>query len=497
MAIAEVQRDVVYEVIKSIENEAGGDSRFFVLVIFAKKIKMKYLLFTGSLFLSILVNSQVVVKPLLVDPGTSNCDAKVLVTGLNIPGNTELIKRHYDGGTPTHTPVTFGDTLTGICTGFIDPQVYDEFVLVSTTSMYDSICFSNVVLPDFDFQVTGYTMPSGPLAFDGEIALTFNSAYTLVYFNAVGEAGQALISTGDNQTFHFANLGTGLLSIAYNHPISGLQFATTLTITSTGVEVNDLLLVDYQYQDATNGCNGSIEFLPVGTGPYTVEWENGSISNDLLYDTLCPGNYFVLVTDQANMDNQLVEFSIVNTSQVFIDSSVVYFSPDDTLTLFFTECGIDYTEPLDSINYSEVYIDDSNYVITILLYQGSAVITYVDSFHYIDDTTITLIDLSIFCDYFKSTQGFKGKRALFVRYPGGGIANILELPESSNLKVYPVPADQYLIIGAANSEGVILSPTGEVVASFRNGQANVSQLSEGIYLVRTSEGGLARIVVKH
>ena len=115
----------------------------------------------------------------------------------------------------------------------------------------------------------------------------------------------------------FATASGGVFALPYAFEWSNGAFGPRATFLRAGdytVTVNDVnnctasatftvsspapITVTLETSPATDGCNGSIlAVVNGGTAPYTFTWSNGQVSNSPLLTELCPGEYFVMVTD--------------------------------------------------------------------------------------------------------------------------------------------------------------------------------------------------------
>lgn len=463
---------------------------------------MKHLILTTLICLGSLLNAQTIIKPKLIQAGSGNCDNTVVISGMNIPAGAEIIRRHYFGGSLSQTLISIDDTLTDFCAGYNGQGDYDEIAV--TLSPVDTICLARMVNDQTDFQVTEFTPPSSDLAEDGTLSLTFNSGLSLQYMSANNAFGQTyLIYTSDNQTFNITGIAAGIVSIYYENPADSLVFMNVIHVEPfSGSVVNNQLSISRTLSEDDGSCNGSVEYDLNGTGPYTFEWMTGAVTSNLLTDTLCAGSYTVLITDQGTSENVLDHFIIVDTGAVFYDPTLQYYTPEDTLSYLFVNCGINYTLPVDSITYAESYIsgppDSSTYVFYISVYQNGNSATITDSMVIIDSVNY-LFDLGVYCDYFKSAE-FTGKRLYVARSPGEESTLGLSALSAQNAhyRVYPVPSRTSVTIDGPSKSGTIYSAIGQYIGKYSQGIIYLDNLRDGVYFaIPDGSERTLRFVVRH
>jgi gliding motility-associated-like protein len=77
------------------------------------------------------------------------------------------------------------------------------------------------------------------------------------------------------------------------------------TVATVTVENPPVMTVQLNTTAATEGCNGAmLAVVTGGTAPYTYAWSTGVITTDPLLSDLCPGDYFVMVTDSRGCRSQ-------------------------------------------------------------------------------------------------------------------------------------------------------------------------------------------------
>jgi gliding motility-associated-like protein len=124
--------------------------------------------------------------------------------------------------------------------------------------------------------------------------------------------------TGVNDGQIFAAASGGVFALPYNYEWSNGAFGPRLTFLRVGsytVTVNDVnnctatatfsvsnpapIVVTVNSTPATDGCNGSVLAVVTGggEGPFTFTWSTGQVTAEPFLTGLCPGEYFVMVTD--------------------------------------------------------------------------------------------------------------------------------------------------------------------------------------------------------
>jgi len=118
----------------------------------------------------------------------------------------------------------------------------------------------------------------------------------------------------------FAAASGGVFALPYNYEWSNGAFGPRITFLRAGdytVTVNDVnnctttatftvsnpapITVSVNSTPATDGCNGSVlAVVTGGNGPFTFTWSTGQVTTEPFLTGLCPGEYFVMVTDSRS-----------------------------------------------------------------------------------------------------------------------------------------------------------------------------------------------------
>ncbi|MBX2930119.1 MAG: gliding motility-associated C-terminal domain-containing protein [Saprospiraceae bacterium] len=152
-----------------------------------------------------------------------------------------------------------------------------------------------------------------------ELGCTSTETLTLTAPQAVTVVANAIAPScvGGNDGQLLAAASGGVFSLPYTYEWSNGGFGPRITFLRSGsytVSVSDVnncsttatftvaepapIEVTVNATPATEGCNGSIlAVVSGGTAPYTFNWSTGQTTTDPFLTGLCPGDYFVMVTD--------------------------------------------------------------------------------------------------------------------------------------------------------------------------------------------------------
>jgi hypothetical protein len=150
-------------------------------------------------------------------------------------------------------------------------------------------------------------------------ALVLESSITQISCGSANDGSLAVNPTGGVGSYRFAwsndattprisALGSGTYSVTVtdaNNCTTGESFTLTAP---------EDLAVTFEAVDATEGCNGSVQIIPLGgSGNYRFTWPQlPSQGNDPLAEGLCPGEYTIQVTDDNECQTVTMVASVLD-----------------------------------------------------------------------------------------------------------------------------------------------------------------------------------------
>lgn len=451
-------------------------------------MKKQFQLIVVSLFLSTLASAQLFVIPKVIATGPNNCDYTVVVEGINLPSNYQIMREGIT--VPGMSYHTIGDTIIGYC---MDDQLSYAFG-------QDTILFSLMISQTGLFQIINYTEPSTFLANDGSLTIKFDSIQENDPWVYDPNFDLYTITTTDNQTYIIENIQHGSIQIGSSSSY-GLGYNSTNGYIGDPSEflINNNLHVDVSFVDSDNNCTGSIQLDPINAvGNVTYQWNNDSTVIANSQQNLCPGHYSIYATDD-NQQEALIQVTITDMNNTYTDPSVFTFIAGDTTSFDFLNCAIDFNLPIDSINYSETLIPPPSaspleYQFELIVYQG------VNSFLFSDNISIGIdsniyINTVIYCQALKST--FQGKRINFVRHGAAVLASLTSLEKNQMLTIYPNPTNGSITIDGKKTNGILTDINGKKLLDINSDNISLENLKSGIYFLTFEKNQFVYKIVKY
>lgn len=448
-------------------------------------------------------NGQTFIKGITVNDGPNQCDIVATVEGMNIPP-TSIIMVWDDANFEVDTLINIQDTINGVCADgiYTSSVVLDRdkhFALIldslDTLSMY---CRTPILPVGFNWTLDSYLAPSSPVAQDGEIIITFSEQ--------VVEGGAApgmftdwglnnyAYSTPDSLTYTVTGISEGLFSVNFmTVGVTNIYQFDGYLGEFINSSVNNNLSVDINIVDAISGCNGMAAIVPdSAVGPVSYLWSDSNFNGLSSLSGLCPAVYRCLVEDSVG-NNSLIEFLVTDISSNYVIAWNGPLSPMDTINYAFSNCNIDYSVPIDSVEYSEhLYntVADTNFFeFTITLYQDTSVLTTVDSF-YVTTDTLVYMAFGFYCETIKST--FKGFKYFVPR--DGTQLDVTELTalKPERIFIYPNPANEIITLNVdKKTKFTIIDVQGKQILGgiLYSGEnlIDISKLESGSYFLSLNE----------
>lgn len=438
--------------------------------------------------------SQIFVKGKITGGDPTTCTATATVSHLNIPINSTLNLYSFASGLPIAQNISISDTIGSICNDAIVPSLIDiDGFYLLTAANGDTLASSSILPTNMDFTISDYVAPSSPVSSDGSIQFHFNSQLLVGFgFSDIFSQNQTSIPyliSQDSMTLTVNNLHNGLLEMFIPStavPFPGFFYQFTGYIGDyTNSIVNNNLAVELDIVDSYGGCEGAVFMTPApsATG-VTFTW------NEINYDgmstvyNMCPGYYRVLVEDDLG-NNRLVDFTINDSYYNYNDPWVLSQDPTDTLNITIANCDLDYSQPIDSINWSETLLssnaDTSFFELNITLFQDTNIIV-VSTPYYLTSDTLVMLAMGFYCDNFKSNNFFGLKVFLSRDGSQSHFVSVEELTVKESLSVFPNPANDIITIEGID-EVYVYDQFGKQVNTLMKGENNIEFLKEGIYFL--------------
>ena len=229
---------------------------------------------------------------------------------------------------------------------------------------------------------------------------------------------------------------------------------------------------DVTNESSSGANNGAIDItVSGGTAPYTYNWSNYSLTEDL--SGLSSGNYCVTVSDSNGC-------MVTDCFDVYADTLSAF----DTLSTSVIDTCLGFTADTAYIDsYSWV---DSIHVEVIWVFQGSGMTSTTSTIYEVHQGGSYVVLVSLNCG--TKTITTYSTEIYIDQYTGLG-----NLQSNNNqLKLYPNPANNYLNVSFQSNEKATISifnATGQLVRQFNasttgNTIVNVSDLQKGVYILR-------------
>ena len=424
--------------------------------------------------------------------------ADVVVHTYNQPDSSFLLWNYYDTILGSSSmAIESGDTIFGmtewnyVSMHFMGPDYMD----VGTTFLASTVLLS----PIQSFHISSYTSPSTPITYDGSIEITFDNPNVQHEFPLIGSFNSNLVfeiqsdvvlTTTDSITYRLTGFGPGLVKISpyYFHFFVG---------DPTFPLCNNELLIDRVYSYPTNGCNGVMGIVPLNAvGPVTYYWNNASLANVSMLTDLCQGYYEILAIDSLLNCNTNTGV-LLNTENPFTvnnpDPNAIDF---DTVTFIFANCDFDFSQPIDSIHYSEVVDTVSNvddYVFfTISVFSNGSVFEASSGFITPNYHNV-ILNVYIYCI---STDDpiFQAKHVVVNTQQ----ALILGLDKSENkfITIFPNPTNDLLYFDDKELSGELFNSLGQSVLIFNGSSVSLAELTSGIYYLKPVGSSTSYKIIK-
>lgn len=432
--------------------------------------------------------SQIFVKGKISGGDPATCTATTTFSHLNIPLNSTLNLYSLNTGLPIAQNISISDTIGGICNdnSFIS-EIDGHYLLTAANG--DTLSYSSILPTNLDFTISDYVPPSTPLASDGSITFHFN-AQLLVGFGSTSDifsqnqSAIPYIISQDSMTLTVNNLYEGLLNMVIPWQ-STFQFFVGYIGDYSNSIVNNNLAVELDIIDSYGGCEGAALLTPSpSANGVTYTWNEINYNGLSTVTNMCPGYYRVLIEDDAG-SNRLIDFTINDSIYNYNDPWMLPQDPTDTLNIALANCNLDYTQPIDSINWSETLLytnaDTSFFDLNVTLFQDTNAII-ITSPYYITTDTLVMLALGFYCDNFKSNN-FSGLK-VFLSRDGSQEHFVLgeELLIKESISIFPNPANDILTIKGID-QVFVYDLFGKEISTFAEGENNIEFLKNGTYIL--------------
>lgn len=437
--------------------------------------------------------SQIFVKGKISGGDPATCTGTTTFSHVNIPLNSTLNLYSLNTGLPIAQNISISDTIGGICNDISLTNDYDGYYLLIDTNG-DTLAFSSILPPNLDFTISNYIAPTSPVSSDGSIQFHFNTQI-LVGFGpnpgifTQGQGNIPYVISQDSMTLTVNNLHNGWLNmgipstiIPWNSVI--YDFTGYIGDYSNSI-VNNNLAVELDIIDSYGGCEGAALLTPSpSANGVTYTWNEINYNGLSTVTNMCPGYYRVLIEDDAG-NNRLIDFTINDSIYNFNDPWMLPQDPTDTLNIALANCNLDYTQPIDSINWSETLLytnaDTSFFDLNVTLFQDTNAII-ITTPYYITTDTLVMLALGFYCDNFKSNN-FSGLK-VFLSRDGSQEHFVLgeELLIKESISFFPNPANDILTIKGID-QVFVYDLFGKEISTFAEGENNIEFLKNGTYIL--------------
>lgn len=448
------------------------------------------------LFLSLAIHAQIAIKSSLHNISNMDCDYKITISTLNLPGGGQLVRKKYDNNINqyVYTSINEEDTIIDFCFG----EQLEYF--------FNGIGIANYggTLPNrtnFSYEILDYQAPSSDLAADGSITLKLESLPMIMSGGILGTGFADYPTELDSLIYRFDNLQTGVFHVETiyqtNVVINGF-FNIFIGDPQSLLPQSDLMF-DFQiFDDTVSTCQGSIQLTPLNAiGDVTYSWDNDSTITGNYQGNLCPGIYSILATD-ASQNSALLYIPIMDSNAIYNDSSIFTSYANDTIYVQILNCAIDYTQEIDSIFYDDTLVstngNSSIYNFTLNVYQDSNMYVFTSSI-IVENEENTLLSIGIYCDFFRTLK--RGKRINLIR-KSENLAELNKLNIPSNFKLFPNPTTNLIeFSGLTNYEGTIYDVDGRIIHQLNSNIISLETLKTGLYFVYLNELNMVFTIIKY
>jgi len=247
-------------------------------------------------------------------------------------------------------------------------------------------------------------------------------------------------------------------------------------------------------QAVTNGaCNGSVQLVLYNDYQPSFTWSVPGATNEASLDSLCPGTYWVKVSDMSG-DSLFIEFEIEDQTPAILPADTLFF-PGDSVN--FADCFMDPALPYDSSG-RYIYAVDKQFIDGISyrtyemnqdFFQNHHYLRITDTLYYINDSCI-LVSRYTSCtdmtpwEMAQSTAGETGnavsQEAEAFREPADGL----------KISLYPNPSNELLnvTIETAGETTVhtveFFDAYGKLVKTANTARTRITDLATGVYMLR-------------
>ena len=424
----------------------------------------------------------------------------MIVTALNEPAGGRMFHRYL--GNNSNTEIHSGDTV------FI-PSMSDEhsilYILSSDTLITAEIFHSG------SYQIVEYNPPSNQLSSDGYLKIHFDSIQNQKPHCAkLGIGGSSLfVDSIDQQTFQIPNLPYGCIEISHDFILNDTTeyyafhyeqdiylFAGDMSL----LLLDNSLVFNNNTIDSDSSCNGSIELFPTNAiGNVIYTWSNDSTNTSSSAQNLCPGSYSIHAIDDA-MQEGLITLYVVDSSDVYIDSSIYVYTPEDSAYYFWENCSIDFNLPIDSIFYSDTTLslptsDTLVLYYEFLIYQDTNAYLFADTLLINSLDSTVYLDIVIYCQLQKEL--FSAKRIKYIRHGISEEAKLNELDLVQQIQLFPNPTENNIYIKGYSGEVFLTDLNGKVIYRSQENYLSLRELENGIYLLRLADSTKTFKIIKN
>jgi len=312
------------------------------------------------------------------------------------------------------------------------------------------------------------------------------------YLNCLGKAGihfnsldtTSFLFSWDNESYSSNSredslcLGTHTLNI-----IDG--FGDTL-IQHFEIDLFDFYLSTHS---TLNGCDGTAHVFHSGAPSDTTlySWDGSSFNHFESYKTnLCEGIHTLAMTGAVLEDDTLVfPFAIANAQNTYTGNSTY---GNDSVSVFYDNCSIDYSLGIDSLNFTTFNYIDSFFVdFTVEVWQNGNSITLSDTI-LVPNFSLSELNLSftIYCsqksnsDVIKVTAVVTPTNASTPTTP----STFIKEKTVNTITIFPNPTNNVLNIETGENlrfKIKIYDSRGQLVLQSNEKQIDVSLLANGLY----------------
>jgi hypothetical protein len=378
---------------------------------------------------------------------------------------------------------TVSDSLINLSSAAFGDVIYISTVDIITGDTITGAAAFPYVSQDISLVWDSFNGPADEFNCDGNFTGTVNDVFSgpimVQWYEDYTLTGTA-VSMPDITALEMTNICPGNYTL--NIPLSSVPVMIThvyvepLNATSGSFDV-EVFTTPSSADSCTSDANATVIG---GVAPYQFFWDL-QLGTDQ-EDSLCPGLHSLKVID-ANSDSCMVLFGVADSAN-FWDDTDFFTSVDDTIYFMTEDCGIDYSQPIDSVAITFVdFYTDSTVAMGFTIWQGS-------NTFYVQDTSsygppvygAFLIDLTQFC-LNKDLGGELFKfRTIYTKLLA------VDENESARFTVYPNPAENVVYVKGENLAQIRISDfTGKLVLQTTNNSVDVSGIPSGIYLITAED----------